>query len=164
LNEDIVVINPLNNANTSTPPNKIVISLVNIERETGGGINFKSNAVSDRLYNRTLPGWQLNLYVLFAAVFTEKQYEESLQILSSTLHFLQKNKNWIIPGTTFEFSIEPVNLSFSELSNLWSICGSTYYPSILCKIRTIDIDNNEISKLPRAIMNKETTQEQKDNA
>lgn len=159
LNDEIVLLRPLNNMTVSSPPNKLFISLVNVERETGGGMSFKSQAISEGQYNKNRPTWQLNLYVLFAAVFSEKQYDESLQVLSTALHFLQKNKNYTVEGTNIQLAIEPVNLSFSELSNLWSICGSSYFPSVLCKIRTINIDSNEISRLSKPIMNKETKHE-----
>lgn len=159
LNDDIVVLSPLNNTVISTPANKLIVSLVNMERETAGGLNYTSHAVSESHFNKNLPGWQMNLYVLFAAVFNEKQYEESLRILSATMYFLQLNKNYTVAGINTPFAIEPVNLSLSELSNLWSTCGNTYFPSVLCKIRLITIDSSGIGKLSRPVISKETTNE-----
>lgn len=159
INEEVVIMSSLNSATISTPPNKMIISLVNVERETAGGINFKYQNVSEGHSKKNLPPWQLNLYVLFSAVFAEKQYEESLQVLFATLHFLQKNKNYTIPETNIQLAIEPVNLSFNELSNFWSILGGAYFPSILCKIRTIHIDTNEIAGLSKPIMSKDTKHE-----
>lgn len=156
LNEDIVSLNSLNNTIAATPINKVVISLVNIERETAGGINFSYQGGIGNQYNQNLPAWQLNLYVLISGVFSDKQYEESLQILSSILYFLQSNKNLTLEKTDIQLSIEPVNVAFNELSNLWSIFGGTYYPSILCKLRTLNINNNEIRKLLKPIIEKET--------
>ncbi len=159
LNDEVALLNPLNNAVVSTPPNKLIISLVNMERETAAGMNFKSSTVSEGQYNKNLPVWQFNLYILFSAVFSEKQYEESLQVFSETLYFLQKNKNYTIQETNSPLAIEPVNISFNELSNLWSICGGNYFPSVLCKIRVINIDSTEISRLSKPIMSKETKHE-----
>jgi hypothetical protein len=53
------------------------------------------------------------------------------------------------------FAIEPVNLSFHELSNLWGIFGGIYYPSVLCRIRTLTVDEQEITDLSGIIMGKE---------
>jgi hypothetical protein len=55
------------------------------------------------------------------------------------------------------FSIEPINLSFHEQSNLWSICGGTYYPSIICKLRMLTVDEQEIPDLSAVIGNEELT-------
>lgn len=53
-------------------------------------------------------------------------------------------------------SIEPVNLSFQEQSNLWSIHGGTYYPSILCKIRLLTMDEQEVTDLSTIIASSDT--------
>jgi hypothetical protein len=44
-------------------------------------------------------------------------------------------------------ALEPVNLSFGELSNLWAIHGNRYYPSLLCKIRNVAMDAKEIKQV-----------------
>lgn len=146
---------PLSENNKTQPTNKIHLFLVNIERETAGGLKFSQQAVSDSYHRKGSPTWQLNLYVALAAVFSEKQYEESLQLLSGVLSFLQNNNQFSLPQEDIRLAVEPVNLSFHELSNLWGICGGTYYPSIICKIRTLNIDANEIKQMERAVNNEE---------
>jgi len=150
LRDDIVSLGLLSDEK-STVSNKVIVSLINIERETASGIKFNYKSVSSNDYKKTKPGWQLNLYVVIAAVFSEKQYEEGLRLLSGSLLFMQNNNVMDLPGANTTVSLEPVNLSFSELSNLWSICGSTYYPSILCKMRVLDVNAEMIDKVVKAI-------------
>ncbi len=151
LTDDIVSIGSFGDNEQNKFLNKIVVSLINIERETTAGIKFNYQATSSNQYKKTMPNWQLNLYILIAAVFSDKQYEEGLRLLSGALLFIQSNNTLIIPELNTTLAIEPVNLSFNELSNLWSICRNTYYPSILCKMRLLNIDNGEIKKIASEI-------------
>ena len=54
-------------------------------------------------------------------------------------------------GEGISFSLEVVNLSMHELSNLWSISGENYYPSVVCKIRLLQVDAGEIIDLSHII-------------
>ena len=151
LTEDIVYLCSVKDAENALSANKVGISLVNVERETGRGISFSQKNIGDSYSQKTAPSWQLNLYVLISAIFSDKQYEESVKVFSGVLSFLQKNNVLIINESGQSIAIEPVNLSFQELSNLWSICGGTYFPSILCKIRVLSIDEQEITELTTTV-------------
>jgi hypothetical protein len=156
LNEDIVSLQLLVTDNTqSAADNKLHLFLANIERETAGGIAFNRQSVSKAHFQSAMPPWQLNVYVMLAAVFNKKQYDEALKLLSGVTTFLQANNQFALPGTDVQVSIEPVNLSFSELSNLWSIYGGQYYPSLLCKLRNVVINSNEIRNIGRLIREKD---------
>jgi len=157
LAEDIVLLGPFEGSEKKTAPNKIVVSLINIERETVSGLKFSYSNVSTSQYKSTKPAWLLNLYVMVGALFSEKQYEEGLQLLSGALTFIQNNNLVGLLRSDAILSIEPVNLSFSELSNLWSICGSTYYPSVLCKIRMVNVDSQEIDRVVTAVKTQDVT-------
>lgn len=145
LTEDIAFLYPVKDFGNALPANKICISLVNVERETGGGIRFKYKTPDSDYSHKTAPPWQLNIYILITAVFSEKQYTESLHFFSGILSFIQKSNRLSVPDSGTPVSIEPVNLSFQELSNIWSICGGSYHPSILCKIRVLSVDEQEVS-------------------
>lgn len=157
LTNDIAFLAPPKESGNAISSNRVGISMVGVERETGAGISFNRQQVSDGQSKRSAPGWQLNIFILFAAVFRDKQYEESLQILSGILSFIQKNNVITIQESGITFSIEPVNLSFHEQSNLWGICGGTYYPSIICKLRMLTVDEQEILDLSSVIGNEELT-------
>lgn len=154
LNEDIVSIMPLANQQNAISSNKVHLFLTNIERETGAGIKFGHQKSGD-YYKSGGASWHLNLYLMIAAVFNEKQYEESLSIISAVAFFLQSNNSFKLLNSDIQVSIEPVNLSLNELSNLWSINGNNYYPSILCKVRTLNIDSDEIKHFGQVVRQKD---------
>jgi hypothetical protein len=151
LDGDVVVLQPVTNTVQASPTNKVHVFPVNIERETAGGISFNRQPVSGEHFKQTAAAWPLNIYVMIAAVFSEKQYGEGLQLLSGVAAFLQTNNSFRLLQPDVNISIEPVNLSLHELSNVWSICGGMYHPSFLCKMRNITIDGNEIQQMGKLI-------------
>ncbi len=144
LKDEIVSLSPLDNTSVASPPNKVFVTLANIERETSAGISFHYRSTSGDRLQKNAPAWQLNVYVIFAAVFAAKQYEDGVRVLSSVFRFLQNNALFSVQSADRQLSIEPVNLPFSELSHIWGIYGGTYFPSVLCKIRMVHIDSREI--------------------
>ena len=82
--------------------------------------------------------------------FSSKRYLESIQILLDSISFLQQNSILKLPdqGT---ITLEPITISMQELSNIWSILGGHYYPSILCKARIISFDGTEIKDIKQRI-------------
>ncbi len=139
----------------ATPPDKLLVMLAGIERETAAGINFANYSAGERLTKST-PPWQVNIYVLVAAFFADKQYGEGLQVLSEALRYIQDNSLLTVPATNETLTVEAVNLSFSELSNLWSIFGGSYRPSILCKVRMLQLSGGEVRRTAAPITQKET--------
>lgn len=130
---------------------KIILSVVNIERETSMGISTRYHNTQSNAVHRMSPPWYMNIDIMVAAVFTPKRYVESLQILSDSISFLQQNPVLNIQGQD-SITIEPITTSIQELSNIWSILGGHYYPSILCKIRRISFDGNEIKEIKQRIV------------
>ncbi|MDR0893516.1 MAG: DUF4255 domain-containing protein [Mediterranea sp.] len=122
-------------------PNKIVVSLVNLERETAGGMVGPVRQ-ADGHYIHTAPPLLLNLHILLAAVYDEKRYAESLSVLSDTLMFIQSNPQLTIDAT--HYTMEWVPLSTLDLHNIWTTMGGQYYPSVVCKLRRILISGGEI--------------------
>jgi hypothetical protein len=151
LKEDIAFLSPPKDNTNAFPSNRISLFIINIEKENAGGLNFNQQSISDSGSRKTAPSWNVNIYLLISAVFLEKQYKESLQIMSGVLSFIQRNNLFSIPGRNSSIAIEPVTLSFHELSNIWSIFGGSYYPSILCKLRAITIDEGEILDMSTSI-------------
>ena len=70
----------------SEKPCKLIVSLVNIERETAGGISAGISRNSSD-YMRTFAPLLLNLDLMLAAVYDEKRYAESLSVLYESLLF-----------------------------------------------------------------------------
>lgn len=122
-------------------PNKMVVSLLSIERETSGGISAPVQRSAEG-YTRTSPPLLLNLNVVIAAVYDERRYGESLSVLSDTLRFIQSTPRFAVDGT--DYTIEVVTLSTQDQNNVWTLLGGQYYPSVVCKIRRLTIDAEEI--------------------
>lgn len=124
-------------------PNKIVVTLLNVERETAGGIATPLQRTDDGRYVRLQPPLLLNLNVMLAAVFDERRYGESLSLLSETLGFIQSTPKFEVDGTGY--TMEVVNISTQDMNNVWTLLGGQYYPSVVCKIRRLTIDTETVS-------------------
>ncbi|WP_075557513.1 Pvc16 family protein [Parabacteroides timonensis] len=118
-------------------PCKLIISLVNIEREAAGGISAGIRR-SGSEYERSYPPLLLNLDLMLAAVYDEKRYTESLSVLSETLTFMQSHPYFDLNGQMY--TIEIVTLSAQDINNIWTTLGGQYYPSVMCKLRRLMID------------------------
>lgn len=112
-----------------------------MERETAGGIagNMQTN---NGVYSASAAPFLLNLKVMFAAVFEEKQYTESLSIFSTALAFIQSNQRFSIDNVKYTLTLETV--SMFDFHNIWTTMGGQYYPSVVCKLTGVIIDSNEI--------------------
>lgn len=155
LTEDIVFISPIKDT-AKAFPNRVAVTLVGLERETAGGVNFQRRTISDSTSAQSVPSWQISLNVLISVIFQEKQYEESLRLFSAVVAFIQKNNMVRAGNEGLAFSLEVVNMSIHELSNLWSISGENYYPSVVCKIRLLEVDAGEIMDLSHIISKPES--------
>lgn len=157
-NEQLAILSSLANPDGTTPPgleNKLVLSLVNIEREPAAptlGVNTTTTA-ADRGgrggggedgggYARVNPALNLNLYLL-ASASCGGNYGEALKLLSSTLAFFQAKRNFdqrnsaLFPPGLERLSLELVSLDMQALNNLWSILGAKYLPSAMYKLRML---------------------------
>lgn len=155
LTHDIAQLAPVYGEPTSELANRVCVSIVGMERENAGGVRFERHIAESRHIGKA-PKWQLSLSILFAVVFRDKQYAESIQVFSAMLSFLQRNTLLVDLESNRKFAIEPVNLSFAEQSSLWSMLDTTYYPSVLCNIRMISVDDGEILEISTAVSGQDT--------
>ena len=139
--EGLAMVGQIGNS-TEEKPNKMVVSLLSVERETTGGIAAPVQRTEDG-YARMQPPLLLNMNVMLAAVFDERQYEESLSMLTDTLRFIQSLPKFEVDGDSY--TIEIVNLSVQDQNNMWTLLGGQQYPSVVCKIRRLCIDGKRIA-------------------
>lgn len=144
LSEEKVIISALpdtSNTNAAVQNDNLVISLINVEQEK---IHQKNMANLD---NRPV---NLYVYLLFAAGFSDNNYEEALKLLSATIGFFQQRpvfNHENTPGLHPEIDklcFEMVNLNIQELSQLWGVQGGKYYPSVVYRARLITIRDNNL--------------------
>lgn len=128
--------------------NKILITLVNIEKENIG----KSNSGipgSSTLINRS-SSLSINIYVLFSAYFSSGNYPEALRFISFIIGYFQQ-KSVFTRSNTPRMSVEIEKLIFEmahitpeQLNNIWGCLGAKYMPSVIYKVRMLTFDDNII--------------------
>ena len=121
-------------------PNKVVISLVNLEKETSGAMTYMQRSGSG-FVGKGAP-LMMNMHVMLAAVYDGKRYGESLSVLSETLAFIRSTPKFQVDG--YVYTMEIVPMSTMDLHNIWTTMGGQYYPSVICKLRGLAIDSSEI--------------------
>lgn len=137
--------------------NKVLLFLVNIERET---LPFK--ATSGRMgralrFAEGQPPLHLNLSVMVAANFSGRHYADALRYLSLSLGFFQRHPVFdhvntpALDARIDRLVMEVENLGVNELGNLWGVLGSRYVPSVLYKVRMVTFDGNEVTGVRPAI-------------
>ncbi|GAB4411193.1 MAG: hypothetical protein OHK0039_16160 [Bacteroidia bacterium] len=119
---------------------RVVVSLINVERDGSNQLAGASGAN---------PPVHINLYLLFAAYFNN--YVEALKFISGTIGFFQGKNNFnhhntpLIPAAASQIRMEIVNIDFRELSNLWASLGAKYIPSVIYRMRTLNMDEDHIT-------------------
>ena len=88
-------------------PNKLVVSLVNLEKEaTGDSVYMRSTSGN---YAGTLAPLLLNMHIMLAAVYESKRYAESLSVLSDTLEFIQSMPRFETEGHRYTVELVPMS-------------------------------------------------------
>lgn len=149
ISEDKVVLSAIVNQDGTIAiqgENKILVTLVNIEKESIG----KSNSGipgSTVLINKS-NALTINLYVLFSAYFSNGNYPEALRFISFIIAYFQQNSVFTRMNTPrLDVDIEKVvfelaSISPEQLNNIWSCLGAKYMPSVVYKVRMLTFDNN----------------------
>lgn len=162
--EPHVVISSIANQDGTVPPqieNKLILSLVNVERETAA-VNPPRLEPRNGDYARVSPPLNINLYMLVSACFGNN-YGESLKFLSGAMGFFQGRPVYTgsesadFPPGLERLSLEMVNLSFQDLNNLWGNLGGKYLPSVVFKARMLTIQEGWVTERVPAVTSTETT-------
>lgn len=126
-------------------PGKLIFSLLGLERDSTQGITATVKVGSESPYGVSLPPVYMNMHIVIAAIYPDKRYVESLSVLSLAIAFIQSH-----PGFTVypddRYTIELMNASWLDMSNIWSGIGGRYYPSVICKIRRLAFSADEIRR------------------
>jgi hypothetical protein len=154
-NEDVVVVSNILEQDGTVAThinNKIVVSLVNIEKDS---LAYRQQNVASIGSARTVvtnPPTYFNLYLMFASYFSGNNYQEGLKFLSNTISFFQAQDVFDqqnSPGLNRQISkliLDVENLNMTDLSNLWGILSGKYLPSVLYKVRMVTYDASAVKK------------------
>lgn len=153
LNEDIVALSNIveqDGTVATNVTNKLVVCLVNIEKDSTPGILPKRGMMTSDKAVMGYPPVHLNLYLMFAAHFSGNNYSEALKFLSHTVSFFQRNPVFDHQNTPdldrriYQLALDIENLNAKDLSSLWSILSGKYLPSILYKVRMLSFAADDI--------------------
>lgn len=121
--------------------NKIVCSLINIERDGS----------RQQYYPGSNPPVAVNLYVIFYAYFTPANYLEALKFISGVITFFQQRSSFessdtpLMPASADKILFEIENIHWRELGSVFQYLGINYTPSIIYKVRTLRMEDESLN-------------------
>jgi hypothetical protein len=141
--------------------NKIVATLIFIDKETTykSGPGTTSSGFEILQYS---PPLNINLTILFSALFSRNHYVESLRYISGVIYFFQykslftgQNTPKLVKGVD-KIYFDLLSVSPSDMMNYYSMLGIKYVPSVVYKVRMLTFSqDNVVADLP-AIRGMET--------
>ncbi len=138
-----------NESSGDTSGHFLVMTLVNIAQENHRKPPARQKEIAGQKLGKTNPEINLNLYVLFAAD-SASQYETSLALISDVIGFFQakpyfdKSNTPSLPTSIQRVTADLQSLSFEQQNYLWGLLGAKYMPSVIYKLRTISIDEEQL--------------------
>jgi hypothetical protein len=127
---------------------RVVVSLVNIEEEKTLKNTPQKISVGGGVYNYQEPPIFLNLYVLFRA--NHSTYGKSLRYVGDVILFFQRKHTFkdvdypqLMPFNIERLIFDIHTLSFEQMNHLWAVLGGKYIPSVLYKVRLLQMQNAE---------------------
>ena len=132
-------------------PDKIILSLTNIEVDKTQSSVGGYKQTNKGTYKMVKPPVHVNLILLFSAYFTHENYSEGLKFITSVISFFQSRAGLFTPLNTPGMSTkidkmqaELLSLEMADLNNFWSSLGSKYLPSVLYRIKTLPIRHETV--------------------
>ncbi len=151
LAEDQVVLGNIVNQDGSlaVDGNKLVVSLINISRDGSKG-SVKTIGGNNN------PPVYINLYLMFSAVYNQnninsQDYMEALKMISGVISFFQGRNSFDqadtpdFPADAVKVLMEMENVEFRELVNLWSLSGAKYVPSVVYRLRSLNMEEDLVT-------------------
>lgn len=164
LDENKVILNNLIESNGSVPEanqNKVVISLINIEKETLKPFYQRSQKLANGSYSDLNPAERFNLDLLISSNFSD--YNETLRFLNSVIVFFQINNvldastSSGIPAGLGKLEFEVEKITYHQMQSLWTAMGAKYQPSIIYKMRLLTIQGEQPGGFTAAVSETENT-------
>jgi hypothetical protein len=131
---------------------RVIITLVNIEEETFGKAQLPFVKKPDHTLDRLNPAIKLNVFTLFSAfsnMEAGERYRNCLNIVSLVVLFFQSKHVFDhqntpnLPADIEEVVVELVSPTFEQQNFLWGMIGAKYMPSVLYKLRLLEMQETE---------------------
>ncbi len=127
---------------------KIIVTMVSIEAERSKSNTGTYKPTASGGFTKVNPPVEVNLYLLFSAYFTSENYVEGLKFITSVIAFFQSRQGIFstqntpaLNGIIDKLSAEMISPDFRDQSNVWSGLGAKYLPSVLYRIKTLQIEH-----------------------
>lgn len=122
---------------------KVVLTLVNIEEEKT--LKNAPNYIKENQKVRNIsPVVSLNLYLLFSCA--HESYDTALTKISRIIGFFQKKNTYSasshavpFPAGLEKLILDLHTMNFEQMNHLWGVMGGKYHPSVLYKMRLLQI-------------------------
>lgn len=128
----------------AVPQDAVGVSVINIEEERVLKSHLPDYTYVNGQHVVSEPDLKLNLYVLFAANFTN--YSEGLKYLSYILVYFQSHPAFMqedypaLDARIDKLMLELQSTSFEQLSQIWTFIGGKQLPSLLYKLRMLVLE------------------------
>lgn len=134
--------------------NKIIATLISIDRDN----TLKSGPANQLMGNQYMefsPPVNVNMTIMFSALFNKSHYLEALKYISGVIYFFQ-NKPFFTAQNSPKLGRSVDKLYFdllpiapNDLMNIYSMLGAKYMPSVVYKVKMLSFSqDNIISDLP----------------
>ncbi|MDD9716296.1 DUF4255 domain-containing protein [Dinoroseobacter sp. PD6] len=126
--------------------NRLVLTLVNIEREGTAGNTGRVYREEGGVARRAPQPLNINLIFLLSANFPD-QYADGLRVLSAGIGAFQARPLFTpqsdptLPEGIERLSVEWRDLDLQSIHNLWTVLGGTYLPSAVYKARMLVVED-----------------------
>lgn len=150
LDDKKVILNNIIEADGSVPQvnqNKVVITLINIEKETARPFYVRNQKLDNGSFADRSLSEKYNLDILITSSFDN--YLETLSFLNGVILFFQVNTfldstySASFPQGLSKLEFEIEKLSYHQMHSLWSAMGAKYQPSVIYKLRLITLQGDE---------------------
>lgn len=157
----------------NTLEDKVIVSLVNLQEEKALKNQPARKVTTANQTEYRNPPVILNLIVLFSV--TSSNYQNALIYLSRIISFFQHkrtltNQNTPIPSVTpqiegmerFKLIMDLYSPSFEETNYLWGTLGGKQFPSVLYKMRLVELEREDAIKDTRGVIEQIETKQNVD--
>lgn len=159
LDEKKAVLNNIIDADGTLPQvnqNKVVISLINVEKETAKPFYVRQAKLPNGNFADVNPAERYNLDLLVTSNFDD--YQETLLFLNAVIAFFQVNNaldassSSAFPAGLVKLEYDIEKISYHQMHSLWSAMGAKYQPSVIYKMRLITIQGNQPAGFTDAVL------------
>ncbi|MEM6724402.1 MAG: DUF4255 domain-containing protein [Bacteroidota bacterium] len=156
VDEDLVVVSGLVDMHGNAPTeeeNKILLSVINIEEEKLNRARATYVPAGESGgFSKRAPAIKINLQVMFTANFAQGNYLEGLKLISGVIGFFQRQRTYdgknypTLDDSIEKLSFEITSLDVHKLNQLWGTVGNKYQPSVIYKVKTLEIQEDTVGR------------------